>query len=43
VFTFTKYSGLDPETVGSGFFARGVDDGSFPNLRTFTGGIQIGF
>jgi TonB-dependent starch-binding outer membrane protein SusC len=43
VLTFTKYTGLDPETVGSGFFARGVDDGSFPNLRTFTGGIEIGF
>jgi TonB-linked SusC/RagA family outer membrane protein len=43
VLTFTKYTGLDPETVGSGFFARGVDDGSFPNVRTFTGGIQVGF
>jgi hypothetical protein len=43
VFTITPYTGLDPETVGSGFFARGVDDGSYPNLRTFTGGIQLGF
>jgi TonB-linked SusC/RagA family outer membrane protein len=43
VFTITSYTGLDPETVGSGFFARGVDDGSYPNLRTFTGGIQLGF
>jgi hypothetical protein len=43
VFTITDYTGLDPETVGSGFFARGVDDGSFPNLRTFTGGLQVTF
>lgn len=43
VFTLTDYTGLDPETVGSGFFGRGVDDGSFPNLRTFTGGLQVSF
>ncbi|GAA4036995.1 TonB-dependent receptor [Hymenobacter glaciei] len=50
VFTATKYSGYDPETVGSGSFnslgnnlSRGVDEGSYPNLRSFTVGIQAGF
>ena len=43
VFTATKYTGFDPETVGSGSLARGVDEGSYPNLRSFTLGIQAGF
>ncbi|WP_324672306.1 TonB-dependent receptor [Hymenobacter sp. GOD-10R] len=43
VFTITKYDGYDPETVGSGPLARGIDDGSYPNIRTFTAGLQLGF
>jgi TonB-linked SusC/RagA family outer membrane protein len=43
VFTVTKYSGYDPETVGQGPLARGVDAGSYPNLRSFTLGLQAGF
>ena len=50
LFTVTNYTGYDPETVGSGAFntlgnnlARGVDEGSYPNLRSFTLGIQAGF
>ncbi|UOQ52723.1 SusC/RagA family TonB-linked outer membrane protein [Hymenobacter cellulosivorans] len=50
LFTVTDYTGYDPETVGSGAFntlgnnlARGVDEGSYPNLRSFTLGIQAGF
>ncbi|TGE28551.1 SusC/RagA family TonB-linked outer membrane protein [Hymenobacter metallicola] len=50
LFTLTDYSGFDPETVGSGAFnslannlSRGVDEGSYPNLRSFTLGIQAGF
>jgi TonB-linked SusC/RagA family outer membrane protein len=43
VFTVTKYSGYDPETVGQGSLARGVDAGSYPNLRSFTLGLQAGF
>ena len=43
VFTVTKYSGFDPETVGSGNLARGVDEGSYPNVRSFTLGLQAGF
>ncbi|QNE38817.1 TonB-dependent receptor [Hymenobacter sp. NBH84] len=43
IFTITKYKGYDPETAGAGTLARGVDDGSYPNIRTFTAGIQLGF
>ncbi|WP_375417258.1 SusC/RagA family TonB-linked outer membrane protein [uncultured Hymenobacter sp.] len=43
VLTFSKYSGPDPEVVNGNFFERGVDFSSFPNLRTFTGGVQLGF
>jgi TonB-linked SusC/RagA family outer membrane protein len=43
IFTATKYSGYDPETVGSGTLTRGLDEGQYPNLRTFTLGIQAGF
>ncbi|OON69296.1 hypothetical protein B0919_08365 [Hymenobacter sp. CRA2] len=50
LFTITDYTGYDPETVGSGVFntignnlARGVDEGSYPNLRTFSLGVQAGF
>ncbi|OGX81106.1 SusC/RagA family TonB-linked outer membrane protein [Hymenobacter coccineus] len=41
--TATKYSGPDPEFVNGNFFQRGVDFSAFPNLRTYTGGIQLGF
>jgi TonB-linked SusC/RagA family outer membrane protein len=50
VFTITDYQGYDPETVGSGTLnersntlMRGVDEGSYPNIRTFTAGLQLGF
>ncbi|UYZ62093.1 SusC/RagA family TonB-linked outer membrane protein [Hymenobacter weizhouensis] len=49
VFTITDYTGYDPEVVPNNpgdpnnVFVRGVDDGSFPNLRTFTGGLQVNF
>ena len=42
-FTATKYTGPDPEFVNINAFQRGVDFNSYPNLRTFTGGVQIGF
>ncbi|MBC6992310.1 SusC/RagA family TonB-linked outer membrane protein [Hymenobacter sp. BT491] len=41
--TATKYTGYDPEIVGAGPLARGVDEGNYPNLRTVTAGIQLGF
>ena len=43
VFTITKYTGFDPETPGIGVFGRGVDDGSYPNVRSFTAGLQANF
>ncbi|UOQ82325.1 SusC/RagA family TonB-linked outer membrane protein [Hymenobacter sp. 5414T-23] len=43
VVTFTKYSGFDPEITGTGFYGRGIDDGAYPNVRTFTGGVQVNF
>ncbi|MBG8553417.1 SusC/RagA family TonB-linked outer membrane protein [Hymenobacter guriensis] len=41
--TFTKYTGFDPETPGTGFFGRGIDNGTYPNVRTITGGLQVNF
>ena len=43
VFTQTKYTGFDPEITGTGFFSRGVDVSSYPNVRAFTGGLQVNF
>ncbi|MGI4760396.1 MAG: SusC/RagA family TonB-linked outer membrane protein [Janthinobacterium lividum] len=43
LFTITNYSGPDPEFVNGNFFERGVDYNAFPNLRTFIGGVQLGF
>jgi hypothetical protein len=43
IVTFTKYSGYDPEITGTGFFGRGVDNSAYPNVRTFTGGVQATF
>jgi len=43
IVTFTKYTGFDPETPGVGIFGRGIDNGTYPNVRTFTGGLQVNF
>lgn len=43
LFTVSKYSGPDPEFVNNNFFERGVDYNAFPNLRSFIGGVQVGF
>lgn len=40
LFTFTNYTGYDPE-VGGGVF--GIDKGQYPQARSFIGGIQIQF
>lgn len=42
-FTFTKYTGYDPEVGGDGIFLRGVDRGNYPVSRRFLGGIQFNF
>ncbi len=41
--TFTKYDGFDPEVGNDGLATRGLDTGSYPVSRMFTGGIQIEF
>ncbi len=42
LYTFTGYSGWDPENVGMGTLAPGFDDGQiFPNVRTFTLGLNL--
>jgi hypothetical protein len=45
LFTFTKYSGYDPEVAGlSGDpFSFRIDGFSYPNFKTFTGFMEINF
>ncbi|MGY6649787.1 SusC/RagA family TonB-linked outer membrane protein [Wenyingzhuangia sp. IMCC45574] len=42
-FTFTKYTGYDPEVGGDGLLTRGVDRGNYPITRQFLLGIQANF
>lgn len=39
-FTFTKYTGFDPEIAG-GILDTGVDRGAYPQARTYSFGIDI--
>lgn len=41
-FTFTKYSGFDPEISG-GIFETGIDRGQYPQARTYSMGIDFKF
>ena len=46
LYTFTKYTGVDPEIGSSGgkdSWARGIDVGLYPTARTFTVGASIKF
>jgi TonB-linked SusC/RagA family outer membrane protein len=45
LYTFTNYSGFDPEVLGFGDpLARGIDDGLiYPNPRTVTFGLDVKF
>jgi hypothetical protein len=43
VITISKYKGLDPEFTNSNIFERGVDNGAFPNLQTYSFGVEFGF
>jgi TonB-linked SusC/RagA family outer membrane protein len=40
--TITKYSGTDPEIAGSNV-SRGVDYGLYPQVRTYSAGIEVQF
>jgi TonB-linked SusC/RagA family outer membrane protein len=41
MFTFTSYSGFDPEVGSTNPIRAGVDDGVYPMPRTFTAGINL--
>ena len=55
VYTFTKYTGFDPDFGNDGLFSRGTDkaaeanrsftaySGGLPNPRTFLLGVKVGF
>ncbi len=42
-FTFTNYTGFDPETGGGSSVISSSDYGSYPQSRTFSFGVNIGF
>tara|TARA_R110002050_G_scaffold261556_1_gene401558 strand:+ start:5115 stop:8132 length:3018 start_codon:yes stop_codon:yes gene_type:complete len=41
--TITKYEGLDPEFVNGNIFQRGYDNFAFPNVKTYTLGVNVSF
>jgi hypothetical protein len=43
VFTFTKYSGLDPEVGNRGTLEIGIDRGFYPSPRMFMAGLNVTF
>ncbi len=48
IYTFTKYSGYDPEVgisqnSASAILSQGFDYGNFPHARTFTLGVNVSF
>jgi len=42
LFTFTEYSGFDPEIAG-GIFGTGLDEGAYPQSRTISVGVDLKF
>lgn len=43
LFTFTKYSGLDPEIGATSSLLNGIDQGFYPQARTMIVGLNIKF
>jgi hypothetical protein len=43
LFTFTKYTGLDPAVGGAVDTNFGIDVGNYPTTRGFTVGVNLGF
>lgn len=43
LFTFTNYSGLDPDLNSGGDTAFGVDEGNYPLVKQYILGVNIGF
>jgi hypothetical protein len=42
-FTFTAYKGFDPEFSSASILSAGVDNGFYPQARSFMGGVQLKF
>jgi TonB-linked SusC/RagA family outer membrane protein len=43
LYTFTKYSGYNPDVSNSSPLGAGVDLGQYPQTRTFTTGVNLSF
>jgi TonB-dependent starch-binding outer membrane protein SusC len=43
VFTFTKYSGFDPDIGSSSILVQGLDKAAYPNARIWTVGLNVSF
>ncbi|HZG25773.1 MAG TPA: hypothetical protein VEZ17_14385, partial [Chitinophagaceae bacterium] len=43
LFTFTRYSGFDPEVGSMNPLNSGIDTGIYPQARTVMGGLNINF
>ena len=43
LYTFTKYSGYNPDVSNASPLGAGVDLGQYPQTRTFTTGVNISF
>ncbi|NNE55727.1 MAG: hypothetical protein HKN32_06880, partial [Flavobacteriales bacterium] len=43
LFTFTSYSGLDPEIGSRGTLEIGIDRGFYPAARMFMTGVNVTF
>ncbi len=41
LFTITSYKGMDPELTGNSATDFGVDEGTYPNSRTYLVGAQL--
>jgi hypothetical protein len=43
LFTFTNYSGYDPEITNGTTISPGTDTGIYPSSKTISGGINLTF
>ena len=43
LYTWTKYTGFDPDVTGGGDFNFRVDGFRYPNFRTITGQVELTF
>lgn len=43
IYTFTKYTGLDPEVYSYEKFLRGMDQSAYPRTRNFMFGVNMSF